>query len=198
MKREFDLDRFKNTENNICVHCKTKEEAENFCKQMDEHGMKWWNGERYLGNIFWNTCKEQTVYYNTGTYGHISYVQAEILEWSDYMKEKTFTKADLQDGMVIETHGGALFFVLGEYLISSNSYLLVENYTDTLSHNKIHSLDIKRVFKVKDIRTLSTLQNVLKQFDVKHLETIYGSKIISKSEAKKLLEELTNEAYEIK
>ena len=39
--RKFNWDEFKNKDNKIAVHCKTEEEAVDFCKQMHEHGMKW-------------------------------------------------------------------------------------------------------------------------------------------------------------
>lgn len=36
----FNWDEFKDTDNKIAVHCKTEEEAKDFCKQMHEKGMK--------------------------------------------------------------------------------------------------------------------------------------------------------------
>ena len=53
MKKEFDWEEFKNKLNKIAVHCKTEEEANDFCKQMHEHGMEWRDGTSYLkNNIF--------------------------------------------------------------------------------------------------------------------------------------------------
>ena len=48
--KKFNWDEFKNKDNKIAMHCKTEEEAKDFCKQMHEHGMKWRNGESYLKN----------------------------------------------------------------------------------------------------------------------------------------------------
>ena len=41
--KKFNWDEFKNKDNKIAMHCKTEEEAKDFCKQMHEHGMKWRN-----------------------------------------------------------------------------------------------------------------------------------------------------------
>lgn len=46
--KKFNWNEFKNTGNRIAVHCKTEEEAVDFCKQMHEHGMKWRDGNSYL------------------------------------------------------------------------------------------------------------------------------------------------------
>jgi hypothetical protein len=44
----FNWDEFKNKDNKIAVHCKTEEEAIDFCKRMHEHGMKWCTGKSYM------------------------------------------------------------------------------------------------------------------------------------------------------
>ncbi len=36
----FNWEEFKDADNKIAVHCKTEEEAKDFCKQMNEKGMK--------------------------------------------------------------------------------------------------------------------------------------------------------------
>lgn len=38
---KINWDEFKNAEKKIAVHCKTEEEAKDFCRKMHEHGMKW-------------------------------------------------------------------------------------------------------------------------------------------------------------
>lgn len=42
----FDWEKFKKTESKIAVNCKTKELADDFLKQCDEHGIKWCSGTR--------------------------------------------------------------------------------------------------------------------------------------------------------
>lgn len=38
--KQFNWEEFKDGNNKIAVHCKTEEEAKDFCKQMHEHGLK--------------------------------------------------------------------------------------------------------------------------------------------------------------
>lgn len=82
----FDFDAWKDI--NVCMHCATKEEAEDFCKVMDAAGLRWSSGPSYLKSSCFDFYKEQTCYYfNEGTYD--STVRAKdkgytILEWSDY------------------------------------------------------------------------------------------------------------------
>lgn len=82
----FDFNAWK--DKNVCMHCKTKEEAEDFCKVMDVAGLRWSSGPSYLKSSCFDFYKEQTCYYfNEGTYD--STVRAKddghtILEWSDY------------------------------------------------------------------------------------------------------------------
>lgn len=82
----FDFNALKGKD--VCMHCKTEEEAEDFCKVMDAAGLRWSSGPSYLKSSCFDFYKEQTCYYfNEGTYD--STVRAKddghtILEWSDY------------------------------------------------------------------------------------------------------------------
>lgn len=91
MSKVFDWKEFLNKRNNIAVHCKTKSEAEEFCKEMDAHGLKWCDRTSYIGNLEWNSYKESTCYTNGGEYCCLDYFKRErvwtILEWSDYANE---------------------------------------------------------------------------------------------------------------
>ena len=75
----------------IAVHCKTEEQAIDFCRQMHEHGLEWIDGQSYLKNTSWETYKEKTAYEADGTFANLQYYTENgytILEWSDYEKEK--------------------------------------------------------------------------------------------------------------
>lgn len=90
----------------VCMHCKTRQEAEDFCREMDRAGLRWSSGNSYLSWSCFDPYKEQTCYcFNKGTYD--STVSAKdkgytILEWSDYRsteppkeeQEKTMSKSD--------------------------------------------------------------------------------------------------------
>lgn len=73
---------------NVCMHCKTEEEAEDFCNEMDKAGLMWSTGISYLEMNCFNVYNEQTCYYfNRGTYvdiGNSKTREDQILEWSDY------------------------------------------------------------------------------------------------------------------
>ena len=58
--KKFKWKEFKNKYNKIAVHCKTEEEAKDFCKQMHKHRMKWCNGKSYLKNMM-RTTKEHVI-----------------------------------------------------------------------------------------------------------------------------------------
>lgn len=84
----FDWEAFKDETKKITVHCKTEEEAKDFCKQMHEHGMKWCSGKSYLNYTNWKYCKEEACYSSDGIFGDYDWYKKEkytILEWSDYM-----------------------------------------------------------------------------------------------------------------
>lgn len=49
-------------ENECNVNCKTKIEAEEFCKFLHEFGIKWRNGEDCINNTFWDEFREKTIY----------------------------------------------------------------------------------------------------------------------------------------
>lgn len=72
----------------VCMHCKTEEEADDFCREMDKAGLMWCTGKSYLEMNCFNVYNEQTCYYfNKGTYVNIGYSKTRgnrILEWSDY------------------------------------------------------------------------------------------------------------------
>jgi len=112
--KKFDWEEFKDKSNKIAVHCKTIEEAKDFCKQMHEHGMKWCTGTDYLCTNNWNMYKQETCYSNDGCYCDYGYFiecnfeygfNYTILEWSDFMK-KEFTKADLKYGYLVVLRNG--------------------------------------------------------------------------------------------
>ena len=90
---KFSWKNFLNKRNYIAVHCKTKEEAIDFCKQMHKYGMKWCNGESYFYKIDWDIYRSDTCYGNHGTYGTMSsykyspYDDYTIFEYNDIFNE---------------------------------------------------------------------------------------------------------------
>lgn len=72
----------------VCMHCKTRQEAEDFCREMNKAGLSWSSGNSYLSWSCFDPYKEQTCYcFNKGTYDSTVYAKDkgyQILEWSDY------------------------------------------------------------------------------------------------------------------
>lgn len=66
-REKITLKEFWNSEENLAIHCKTKEQADNLCKAFDRLGKKWKNGASYaLDNCF--SCIDETCYCNNRTW----------------------------------------------------------------------------------------------------------------------------------
>lgn len=72
----------------VCMHCKTRQEAEAFCREMEKAGLTWRSGTSYLLSNRFGLYEEQTCYcFNEGTYDNTLHAKDEgytILEWSEY------------------------------------------------------------------------------------------------------------------
>lgn len=196
--RKFNWDEFKNKYNKIVVHCKTEEEAKDFCKQMHKHRMKWWNGESYLENTNYNVRNKGTCYYGSGEYSSRVFAEKhnyKILEWSDYMN-KEFTKADLKDGMVVEQRDGDMYLVLAGMVVRKRGYNRIGDYDDDLKCAGYTGGDIVKVYRI----TPGLLGCIKDVFIKGNLELIWERKEPKKmtvEEMRKKLEELTGEQIEV-
>ena len=192
--KKFNWNEFKNKDNKIAVHCKTEEEAKDFCERMHKQGMKWCSGESYLKETNYEFCEEEICYIK-GEFSPYQYYKSngyEILEWSDYM-QKEFTKADLKDGMVVEYRDGDRRLVIDKYLIGKKAHYELSTYNENLEDG-YPGLTIMKVFK---IRQRAILERIL---DDDNLELIWERKEPKKmtvEEMRKKLEELTGEEIEV-
>ncbi len=102
----FNINNYKGT---YVMHCKTKEEAQDF---ISKHLPSMW----HEGSCCWNSYKSDTVYFfNKGRYQNVLYAKEKgytILEWSDFMNGE-FTKADLKTGDVVKFRCGNVGIVIG-------------------------------------------------------------------------------------
>lgn len=120
------------------MHCKTKEEAVNFCQHLHNLGLKWCSGRSYADHDNWSFYREDMVYsFNTGSYANVGYYNNEhytILEWEDFMNH-TFTKADLKNWDIIQYRNGKTAIVNTdlESLISKEGYNLLNSFGDDLT-----------------------------------------------------------------
>lgn len=193
--KKFNWDEFKNKDSKIAVHCKSEEEAKDFCKRMHEHGMKWCSGESYLKETYYSECEETC--YIRGEFSEHWYYKSngyEILEWSDYM-QKEFTKADLRDGMVVEYNDDYFGkrLVIGGFLIGEDGYADLGDYNENLK-SVVSDLKIVRVYKIKRMGKISSIMRD------DNLELIWERKEPKKmtvEEMRKKLEEVTGEEIEV-
>lgn len=195
--RKFNWDEFK--EGKFAVHCKTEEEAIDFCKQMYKHGMEWASGGSYLSYTYYGVYRDKTCYDGQGGYQSYDYFEKyryEILEWGDYM-QKEFKKADLKSGMVVEykckDYGKRM--VVGNMLIGEDGSHRLEAYENDLTQGYAEGqLSIIRVYKIKNERNFEYIM------DNDNLELIWERKEPKKMTAEEMrqkLEELTGEEIEV-
>ena len=196
--RKFNWDEFKDEDNKIAVHCKTEEEAKDFCKRMHEHGMKWCSGKSYLKETNYESCEEETCYIK-GEFSPYQYYKSngyEILEWSDYTN-KEFTKADLRDGMVVEQRNGGMYLVLAGMAVRKNGRNRIGGYDDDLKWKGCYEGgDIVKVYRITP-ESLGCIEDV---FIKSNLELIWERKEPKKmtvEEMRKKLEDLTGEQIEV-
>lgn len=196
--RKFNWDEFKNKDNKNVVHCKTEEEAKDFCKRMHEHGMKWRDGESYLECTEYGKHLSETCYTGYGEFASYDFYKEreyKILEWSDYM-DKEFTKADLRDGMVVEQRNGEMYLVLAEEVVRKCGYNEMNCYTDDLKCKGYTEGDIVKVYRI----TPESLRRIEDVFIKSNLELIWERKEPKKmtvEEMRQKLEELTGEEIEV-
>ena len=194
--RKFNWDEFKEVK--FAVHCKTEEEAKDFCRQMYKHGMVWGSGNSYLSCTHYEKYKDKTCYDGQGvyqSYDHFKKYRYEILEWSDYM-QKEFTKSDLKDGMVVEQRDGNMYLVLAGKAVRKGRCNHIDGYTDDLKWEGYTGGDIVKVYRI----TPESLGCIEEVFVKSNLELIWERKEPKKmtvEEMRQKLEELTGEEIEV-
>ena len=138
---------------NVVIHCKTKEEARDFCRVMYENGL-WTFSENYLKCDQWDKYNKNTCYnFNSGRFGYVNFYSENgytILEWSDYM-EKEFTKQDLKNGDVCVYRSGYVAIAIPEVGIfrEKNGFDYMEKYFDNLKSKSASIMDIIKVYRPK-------------------------------------------------
>lgn len=122
------------------MHCKTEEEAKDFCNYLDSVGRTWALGNRYPDDVRYDVYKEKTAYaFNTGTWTLVDWYRLDgytILEWSDFMKKKQFTKSDLKTGDVILRRNGFVEIANCELkmFIEQNGWTDFDDINSDLTH----------------------------------------------------------------
>jgi len=117
------------------MHCKTRNEAEEFCRLMYENRKTWSNGIDYIDKTNFESYAEDTCYnFNEGCFTYIDFYKNsgyKILEWSDFMEgEKAMTKSDLKTGHLVKTRNGEWWFVCRDMINESEKDLIVRTAQD--------------------------------------------------------------------
>ena len=150
---KFNIDNYKGK---YVMHCKTEEEARNFCNYLHSVGRKWCVGTSYLTCTNYQRYKELTAYeFNEGSMCYVDYYKSPsenytILEWEDFMNS-TFTKADLKTGDVILRKTGQVEIVIKELdvLVRPQFCNRLSDFNEDLTHSYLPNEDIIAVRRPK-------------------------------------------------
>lgn len=162
------LDKFINGE--LYVDLNSKEEINDFLNQCADIGLRWASGDKANEGVMMKFCGDRMLVkhhqYNT-TYKQYGLVVAlceptdktKIIKWSDYMKRKNFTKADLENGMVVECRNGERYLVLRDKLLNSTDWKNINNYTAEMKEcvKGTHPYDIMQIYDTIGVTSLRNL-----------------------------------------
>lgn len=137
------------------MHCKTEEEAKDFCNYLHSVGKRWNSMTSYLSTTEWKLYREDTIYlFNSDLVSYVDYAirqDYEILEWSDFMN-KEFTKADLRTGDVVMMRNGTIQIAnceLGMF-ITENWWNDMDGFNSDLTDIDSEEFDIIAVRRPED------------------------------------------------
>lgn len=143
----FDINKYKGK---YVMHCKTSEEAQDFCNYLHNIGRCWTIRDSYVKKTNYEVYQENTVYYfNKGTFGNAYAAELheyKILEWSDFMN-KEFTKADLKTGDVVLQRDGKIDIVILDFeiLLTKTGRNFLREFNDDLTSVNGTDFDIVAV-----------------------------------------------------
>lgn len=152
--------------NGMIIECNSEQEAKEFIKEAYKQGFKWVNHQDGDENsTYWFSSvmfkAKSRIYYILGdddiTWSSI--YKHNAIKYSDLIKgeNKTMTKSDLQNGMIVQIKSGVKYLVHNEKLLNEEGIGWVNvnkndrhdyaYYNENLTHNSNDSYDIIRVFK---------------------------------------------------
>lgn len=80
------IKQFFDSNKDLAIHCKTKEQAKALLEAFDKKGYQWYAGNRYIDATYWDDFEENTCYDNNGRYTNIESYKHDgykILEFKD-------------------------------------------------------------------------------------------------------------------
>lgn len=144
---KFDINNYKGK---YAMHCKTEEEANDFCKYMDSIGRRWCDDStRYTENNSYNVYGSKTTYtFNENAFADYDWHKTNgytILEWSDFTNGE-FTKAYLKSGDVVKFRNEQIGIVCkfndSKTIITKDGFVGFEGLTGELTTPLINKYDI--------------------------------------------------------
>lgn len=166
-KKKFNINDYKGK---YVMHCKTEEEAKDFCNYLHSVGKKWSDFKEYIGHTSWGVYARETCYnFNSGCFGRIAFYLAQnytILEWEDFMLKEpkectawgnyqTFTEKDLKNNDIITYRNGkrGIVFVELEAIVNEdlNGYIPLNSITSNLTNVCCFDWDIVKVQRANNI-----------------------------------------------
>lgn len=159
---KFNWEDFKNSNGKIAVHCKTKEEAEEFIKECFKHGIKWCYSDE--NTTHWEEVNERNYYVYSGR--HLYYGNG-ISKQNDttVVEYKEDNKMKLKEGMIIECRNGNRYLLrkVDDVLIGSNfDGWIKATYNENLCENCYHdeTFDIMKIYKSKSSKLENLFDNI--------------------------------------
>lgn len=143
----------------MAIHCKTKEEAKEFIKIAYEQGFKWISKNDSVNTTYYSEYEKDIVYVlgyyyiKDITYSLIeNYIDKDnIIEFSDLKKKenKSMTKSDLENGMIVELRDGNKYLIHDNLLLTKDGYIRLNNYNEdlTLENRNQNRFDIIRIYE---------------------------------------------------
>lgn len=94
--KEFDKEKI--VKEKTVVHCETKQQAKELLQWADAHGLRWCDGERYVGLMFWEVYTTHSGYcLFEGEYSPVEYYEDKgytVIPFTEALKERPLTPGD--------------------------------------------------------------------------------------------------------
>lgn len=151
---EFDFEKF----DHEYIHCVNSDESHNLMDNINAFGLfsnfpilyYGFDADDHPAGYFYINGdvihqRIEVMYLNPAPY----YIRTHALEWSDFMKNKKFTKADLKNGDVVKLSDGdvAIYIENFDGFIAKDGYYKGECFTDDLKNRSSvgHDINIMQV-----------------------------------------------------
>lgn len=154
----------------LYVDLNSKEEIYDFLNRCADRGLYWASGDKANEGVMIRYCGDRMLI----TYGISDLIhnkrgllclaceptdKTKMIKWSDYMKRKNFTKADLENGMVVECRNGERYLVLKGKLLDGAHWKHISDYTAEMKEyvKGTYPYDIMKVYDTIGVTNLHNI-----------------------------------------